>query len=245
MPSLRLPLAFFAFSQVISAVPIQRDEVSVISLAEINSYRIYAQFARVGYCPSWKTENWSCGEASNDILDFTPYAVGGDGGATPYWYVGYHAGSHSVIVGNQGSDFEQLEAFLTNANFFQNNLNSTLFPGVSTEAKAHGGFVDAQATSADAKLAAVQSVMASSVAKSITLTGHSLGRVLYYITNELEPHFITGGAISLLDALHFSLILPSASLKVVTHGLPRVGNKELANLIHSMLCYASSMRVDV
>ncbi|KAF8752074.1 Lipase (class 3) [Rhizoctonia solani] len=183
-------------------------------------------------------------EASNDILDFTPYAAGGDGGATPYWYVGYHAGSHSVIVGNQGSDFEQLEAFLTNANFFQKNLNSTLFPGVSTEAKAHG-FVDAQATSADAKLAAVQSVMASSGAKSITLTGHSLGRVLYYTTNELEPHFITGGAISLLDALHFSLILPSASLKVVTHGLPRVGNKELANLIDSMLCYASSMRVDV
>ncbi|QRW25694.1 Lipase [Rhizoctonia solani] len=102
-------------------------------------------------------------EASNDILDFTPYAVGGDGGATPYWYVGYHAGSHSVIVGNQGSDFEQLEAFLTNANFFQKNLNSTLFPGVSTEAKAHGGFVDAQATSADAKLAAVHGELGSKI----------------------------------------------------------------------------------
>ncbi|CAE6471347.1 unnamed protein product [Rhizoctonia solani] len=154
------------------------------------------------------------GHACNAIADFTPYAAGGDGESIPYWYVGYHAGSHSVVVSNQGTDFDQIEMVAVDAQFVQKNLDSTLFPGVSEEVKAHSGFVDTQALSAAAKLAAVQSAMASSGTNSITLTGHSLG-----------------GAISLLDSLYLSLNLPSATIKTVTHGMPRVGNSEFADLI--------------
>ncbi|KAJ1300950.1 hypothetical protein OPQ81_003376 [Rhizoctonia solani] len=214
IPAVGLTAALLAVFQVVYALPLERDGVSALSPTEISSYAIYAQFARVGYCPPSKTANWTCGEACNAIPDFTPYAAGGDGGSIPYWYVGYHVGSHSVVVSNQGTDFDQFEAVIIDAQFVQKNLNSTLFPGVSEEVKAHSGFVDAQALSAAAKLAAVQSAMASSGTNLITLTGHSLG-----------------GAISLLDSLHLSLSIPSATIKVVTHGMPRVGNIEFADLI--------------
>lgn len=42
-----------------------------------------------------------------------------------------------------------------------------------------------------------------------------------------------GGAISLIDALYLSIHISSAKLKVVTHGMPRVGNPAFAALIDS------------
>ncbi|CAE6505345.1 unnamed protein product [Rhizoctonia solani] len=110
------------------------------------------------------------------------------------------------------------ETVLLDIQFSQKTLDATLFPGVSEEVKAHSGFVDAQAMSAAAKLAAVQLAMTSSGTNAITLTGHSLG-----------------GAISLLDSLYLSLNLPSATIKTVTHGMPRVGNNEFADLIDSKI----------
>ncbi|EUC63681.1 lipase [Rhizoctonia solani AG-3 Rhs1AP] len=234
---LRLGLILLGLLQSTTALPLRRDGTTTLSATEIDSYKIYAQFAQVGYCPPSKTANWTCGESCNAIPDFTPYATGGDGGSVPHWYVGYHAGSHSVVVSNQGSDFDQFEAVLVNAEIFQKNLDATLFPGISENVKAHSGkskqpritqkaqswtfsvgFIDAQATSAAAKLAAVQLAMASSGTSSVTLTGHSLG-----------------GAISLLDSLYLSLNLPSATIKTVTHGMPRVGNREFADLVDSKI----------
>ncbi|CAE6437231.1 unnamed protein product [Rhizoctonia solani] len=210
----RLGLTFLALFQSVSTLPLRRDGITALSATEIDSYKIYADFARIGYCPPSKTANWTCGDACNAIPDFTPYAAGGDGGDVPYWYVGYHAGSHSVVVGNQGTDFDKFEAALVDVEFFQKNLNATLFPGVSEGVKAHSGFIDAQAMSAAGKLAAVQLAMASSGTNSVVLTGHSLG-----------------GAISLLDSLYLALNLPSITIKTVTHGMPRVGNSEFADLI--------------
>ncbi|CAE6464664.1 unnamed protein product [Rhizoctonia solani] len=218
MVRLGLPTVLLVIFQLAIAVPFQRDGVTPLSAAEINSYIIYAQFARVGYCPPSKTINWTCGEACNSIPDFTPYAAGGDDSIVPYWYVGYHAGSHSVVMSNQGTDFDKLEAIIIDAQIGQKNLNSTLFTGISQEVKVHSGFAEIQAMSAEAKLAAVQSAMVSSGTDTVTLTGHSLG-----------------GAISLLDSLYLSLNLPSATIKVVTHGMPRVGNNEFANLIDSRI----------
>ena len=40
-----------------------------------------------------------------------------------------------------------------------------------------------------------------------------------------------GGAISMLDALYVTLNIPSATIKVVTHGMPRIGNKEFADFV--------------
>ncbi|KDN33922.1 hypothetical protein RSAG8_12989, partial [Rhizoctonia solani AG-8 WAC10335] len=214
----RLGLALLTVFHLVAALPLRRDGVTVLSATDITSYELYAQFARVGYCPPSKTANWTCGEACNVIPDFTPYAAGGDGESVPFWYVGYHAGSHSVVLSNQGTDFDQFKVVLVDAEFFQKNLNETLFPGVSEEVKAHSGFLDAQAMSAEAKLAAVQLAMAGSGTNSVILTGHSLG-----------------GAISLLDSLYLSLNIPSVTIKTVTHGMPRVGNSEFADLIDNKI----------
>lgn len=35
----------------------------------------------------------------------------------------------------------------------------------------------------------------------------------------------------MLDALYVALNIPSASIKVVTHGMPRIGNKDFADLV--------------
>lgn len=202
----------------VAATPTPRDGVTALSAAEIGSYKLYAQFARVGYCPAETTATWQCGEACGNITDFTPYASGGDGAAVPYWYVGYHARSQSVVVGNQGTDPAKFEALLLDANFSLKNLNSTLFPGVSGSVKGHSGFVNAQAQTAQAKLAAIKSTMAQEGSNSVTFTGHSLG-----------------GAISLLDSLYFNLNVPTAKIRVVTHGMPRVGNDEFADLVDSKI----------
>ncbi|CEL58739.1 hypothetical protein RSOLAG1IB_08785 [Rhizoctonia solani AG-1 IB] len=233
---LGLSAVLLATFRLVVAVPLRRDGVTALSTPEISSYAIYAQAIHSGGILPALEDNeldmwWyvilqitgidAYGvyiEACNIIPDFIPYAAGGDGATIPYWYIGYHAGSHSVVVSNQGSDFDHFQAIIVNSRIDQKNLNSTLFPGISQEVRAHSGFADVQAISAEAKLAAVQSVMSNSGTSNITLTGHSLG-----------------GAISLLDSLYLSFNLPSATIKVVTHGMPRVGNNEFANLIDSKI----------
>ncbi|KAG8713935.1 hypothetical protein FRC09_018166 [Ceratobasidium sp. 395] len=79
-------------------------------------------------------------------------------------------------------------------------------------------FQEAQERSATAKLAAIKKAMLERSTSLVTLTGHSLG-----------------GAITLIDALYLSINLPAATLKVVTHGMPRVGNPAFATLMDSRI----------
>ncbi|QRV84522.1 Lipase (class 3) [Ceratobasidium sp. AG-Ba] len=214
-----LALRFFAgisLSVLVFGSPIQRAGVTTLSTTEIGAYGIYAKFARAAYCPAATTATWTCGEACRNITDFTPYASGGDGAAVPYWYVGYHAGTKSVVVGNQGTDGTKFLAILIDANFSLKSLNSTKFPGVPSSVQGHSGFVIAQEMAAEAKLSAIKSTMTKTGTNSVIFTGHSLG-----------------GAVSLLDSLYVLLNIPSAKIKVVTHGMPRVGNKAFADLIDS------------
>ncbi|EUC63673.1 lipase, partial [Rhizoctonia solani AG-3 Rhs1AP] len=102
--------------------------------------------------------------------------------------------------------------------FQQVPLDLNLFPGVPSSIMVHSGFRMAQATSAFKKLEAVKALMAKYGSPSITFTG--LGR---------------GGAISFLDALCISQNIPKAKIKVVTHGMPRVGNRAFANYIDKRL----------
>ncbi|KAG8790370.1 hypothetical protein FRC12_012064 [Ceratobasidium sp. 428] len=196
----------------------RRGAVTDLTPDQISAYKPYALFSRAAYCPASLTANWTCGAPCTDLAGFVPHASGGDGIATPYWYVGYHTAHHSVIVGNQGTDTSKFVPLLIDLSLQLQELNPRLFPGVSPSVKVHSGFGRAQKRSAVAKLDAVKRAMAKHGTNHVTLAGHSLG-----------------GAISLIDSLFLSINLPNAKLKVVTHGMPRVGNREFANLVDSKI----------
>ncbi|KAG9120258.1 hypothetical protein FRC07_004323 [Ceratobasidium sp. 392] len=198
--------------------PVPRAGVTTLTADQISSYRPYALLARAAYCPASKTATWSCGAACNDLPGFVPYASGGDGAVVPFWFVGYYPTLNSVVVSNQGTDPLKIIPLLTDGDTFLDGLDATLFPGVPSSVMTHNGFQEAQERSATTKLAAIKKAMVEKNTSLVTLTGHSLG-----------------GAISLIDALYLSINLPSATLKVVTHGMPRVGNPEFAALIDSKI----------
>ncbi|KAG8713608.1 hypothetical protein FRC08_013044 [Ceratobasidium sp. 394] len=199
-------------------VPRLRGVVTTLTSEQVAAYKPYAQFARAAYCPASRTATWTCGAPCTELAGFVPHKSGGDGIATPYWYVGYHPILHSIIIGNQGTDPSKFIPLLIDADFGLDELDATLFPGVPRSVKTHSGFQKAQKRSAFAKLDAVKKAMSKHGTSLVTLTGHSLG-----------------GAISLIDALFLSINLPDAQIKVVTHGMPRVGNPDFAALVDSKI----------
>ncbi|QRV84520.1 Lipase (class 3) [Ceratobasidium sp. AG-Ba] len=217
LSTLSIALLLGVASSLALPSPVPRAGVTTLTASQITSFKPYALLARAGYCPASKTATWSCGAPCTDLPGFVPYATGGDGVVTPFWYVGYYPALNSVVVSNQGTDPSKIVPLLIDGDFSLDSLDSTLFPGVSSSVKTHNGFQEAQERSATAKLAA-KKAMSEKSTSLVTLTGHSLG-----------------GAISLIDALYLSINLPSAKLKVVTHGMPRVGNPAFATLIDSKI----------
>jgi hypothetical protein len=75
------------------------------------------------------------------------------------------------------------------------------------------------ASSAPTILSAVRTALSKPGASSVTVVGHSLG-----------------GALALLDGIYLRLHLPrNVSVRVITYGMPRVGNKAFANFVDSTL----------
>ncbi|KAG7446215.1 alpha/beta-hydrolase [Guyanagaster necrorhizus] len=193
-----------------------RRSVTALSAAELASFAPYTQFARAAYCGSDALKDWSCGEACDAVSDFEPTLVGGDGDDVQYFFVGYWPSEDAIVVGHEGTDPTQFESVLTDIDALQDNLDTDLFPGVSSDVYVHGGFRDAQASTASEILAEVQSLIESKGTDNLVVVGHSLG-----------------GALAELDGLFFALNIPSASINVVTYGTPRVGNLAFAELIDS------------
>ena len=91
-------------------------------------------------------------------------------------YVGYDAGHLSaIVVGHQGTNPSSLLADLTDLDFSLTNLNSTLFPGLSSNIQAHSGFLDTHSRSAGGVLAGVNAAMADTGSTTVWIIGHSLG----------------------------------------------------------------------
>ena len=67
-------------------------------------------------------------------------------------------------------------------------------------------------------MTAVRAGVSSYNATTVTLTGHSLG-----------------GGLAIVSTLHLALNLPSTiSLRTITYGSPRVGNKRFVDLVNSV-----------
>ncbi|KAF8141368.1 Alpha/Beta hydrolase protein [Boletus edulis] len=196
-----------------------RQSITALTTSQIDSFTSYTWYASTAYCTPSQTLAWNCGANCEANPNFKPVASGGNGDSVQYWYVGYDPSFDTVIVAHQGTNPEEFEADLTDADFFLTNVDSTLFPGISSDIEVHDGFADDQASTATEVLAAVQQTMSEYGTTSVTMVGHSLG-----------------AAISLLDSVYLPLWLPAGTtFKTITYGLPRVGNQAFANYVDANL----------
>ncbi|KAF8997862.1 lipase [Cyathus striatus] len=209
--------ALLAGAAVVSALPTLegRQSISTLSAAQVSTYKPYTYYASAAYCKPATTLAWNCGVNCNARSVFKPVASGGDGTIVQFWYVGYD--SSLAVISYIHANHQFSLPILTDADFFLDNLDSTLFPGLSSSIKTHDGFGEAHKKSANAVLAAVKTALTRYSSTQVTIVGHSLG-----------------GALALIASVHLPLHLPSnITFKTVTYGMPRVGNQEFVDYINA------------
>ncbi|KAI0029968.1 lipase class 3 family protein [Vararia minispora EC-137] len=201
-----------AASVLTAFVPERRQ--SAISAAQIASYKPYSYYAATAYCTPAVTLSWSCGSNCDANSGFKPVASGGDGSSVPYWFVGYDSSLNRAIVTHSGTNTSSV-SWLSDINVFLGSLDSNRFPGIDGSIEVHDGFANAQASSAEDILSAVNQVISTFGATSVTVIGHSLG-----------------AAIAQIEAVYLSLHLSSdISINIVGYGMPRVGNQAWADYV--------------
>jgi len=194
-----------------------RDGVTMLSPDLLAAITPFAQFARAAYCPSSKLTDWACGDACSALPGFQVTLTGGDGDDVQLFYVGYWPQQKSVVVAHEGTDPTAFLSDLTDVKFELKNIDTSLFPGIPSDAQAHDGFLEEHAKTAGTILAEVQRLLSTTGSSTVTLIGHSLG-----------------GALAELDSLFLTLNLPSdVHIKAVTFGTPRVGNPQFASFFDS------------
>jgi len=217
----------FAVVALLGAVTVQaapasdllkRQTITTLSASQISAYKPFSFFASTAYCNPSTTLTWSCGANCNANAGFIPVASGGDGSSVQFWYVGFSPSQQSVIVAHQGTDTSQIEALATDADAFQESLDSSLFPGVSSSVEAHSGFANEQAKTATQILSAVKTAISAHSATRVTIVGHSLG-----------------AAIALLDGVYLPLHISGVTFRVIGYGMPRVGNQAFADYVDAHL----------
>ncbi|KAF9224206.1 alpha/beta-hydrolase [Gyrodon lividus] len=198
---------------------VTRRSTTALTRSQIDSYTPYTYYASAAFCTPAQTLAWNCGTNCAGNPTFEPVASGGDSYPVQYWFVGYDPALNTVIVSHQGSNPSHIFPLVTDADFFLTNLDSTLFPGLSSSIEVHSGFKDAQAKTATEVLSAVQTALSKYSTTSVTMVGHSLG-----------------AAITLLDSVYLPLHLPAGTtFKTIGYGLPRVGNQAFANYVDANL----------
>ncbi|KAJ4475797.1 Alpha/Beta hydrolase protein [Lentinula aciculospora] len=195
-------------------VDLHRRAVTQLSTTELASFAPFTQFARAAYCGTDILQDWTCGEACEANADFAVSLVGGDDNDIQNYFVGYSPSLEAIIVAHEGTDPTQLESDLTDIDVPLATLDSTLFPGISSDVEVHTGFQDEHALTASIILTEVQSLMSSVGTNNIVAVGHSLG-----------------GALAEIDTVFFRLNIPSANISAMTYGTPRVGNPAWAALV--------------
>ncbi|EGO01496.1 hypothetical protein SERLA73DRAFT_85185 [Serpula lacrymans var. lacrymans S7.3] len=198
---------------------VARQSITALTTSQIDVFTPYTWYASTGYCTAATTLAWNCGANCDANPDFKPVASGGNGDSVQYWFVGYDPNLDTVIVSHQGTNTSEILPLVTDGDFFLTNLDTTLFPGISSDIEVHDGFKNEQASTATDVLAAVESAMSTYSTTTVTIVGHSLG-----------------AAISLLDSVYLPLWLPSGTtFQTFGYGLPRVGNQAFANYVDANL----------
>jgi len=218
VPALLGVLGAVSLSLHVGASPVRRQTASItaLSAADIGAFKPFTFYASTGYCQPSQTLTWTCGANCDANPTFQPVASGGDGTDVQFWFVGFDPTLETVIVSHQGTDPSKLVPLITDADFFLEKLDTTLFPGLSSSIEVHNGFAAEHAKTATSVLAAVKTAMQQSGLNKVTVVGHSLG-----------------AALALLDSVYLPLNLPGVTLKMFGYGMPRVGNQAFATFVDS------------
>lgn len=214
-------VAVILFATAVQAFPSlsTRQSITALATSQIDQFTPYTYYASAGYCTNTQTLAWDCGTNCDANPGFKPVASGGNGDSVQYWFVGYDPNLDTVIVSHQGTNPSEIMPLVTDADFFLTTLDSTFFPGISSDIEVHNGFQDAQTSTATDVLAAVESAMSTYSTTSVTMVGHSLG-----------------AAITLLDSVYLPLWLPAGTtFTTIGYGLPRVGNQAFADYVDANL----------
>jgi len=214
-------VAVILFATAVQAFPSlsTRQSITALATSQIDQFTPYTYYASAGYCTNTQTLAWDCGTNCDANPGFKPVASGGNGDSVQYWFVGYDPNLDTVIVSHQGTNPSEILPLVTDADFFLTTLDSTFFPGISSDIEVHNGFQDAQTSTATDVLAAVESAMSTYSTTSVTMVGHSLG-----------------AAITLLDSVYLPLWLPAGTtFTTIGYGLPRVGNQAFADYVDANL----------
>ncbi|KAK0214948.1 alpha/beta-hydrolase [Armillaria fumosa] len=220
VPSLTCWATLALVTSLVSASPLQssvlerRQSVMTLTSAQVSAFKPYTFYASASYCQPSTTLTWTCGAPCQANPGFKPVASRGDGDDVQFWYVGYDPSLNTIIVGHQGTDTTKILPIITDLDFFLESLDSSLFPGIGSSIKVHSGFKESQADTATQVLLSVRTAMSTFSTTSVTVVGHSLG-----------------GAIALLDGVYLDLQLPTASVSVISYGMPRVGNQAFADYV--------------
>ncbi|KAG6909905.1 hypothetical protein DXG01_014425 [Tephrocybe rancida] len=184
--------------------------ITTLTAAQVAVFKPYSHYASTAYCAPANTLAWNCGTNCNANPSFLPVASGGNGNSVQYCF---QSACLSLLSFLQAPSLP----IVTDGSFVLTGLDSTLFPGLSSDIKVHNGFGESQADSATAVLAAVQTAMSKYGATKVTIVGHSLG-----------------GAIALISTVYLPLHLPTTTTFVTyTYGSPRVGNQEFVDYVNA------------
>ncbi|KAH8833454.1 lipase [Flagelloscypha sp. PMI_526] len=208
-------LVIYAALQIlgVQAIPMRRSTAN-LATADIEQFTPFTHWVGAASCPASVTKTWTCGPHCDAHPGFNTTAAGGNGGDTPFWFVGFDPELQAVMVGHQGTDPSKLKSILTDLRFSKVPIDSNRFPGVPNGVEVHNGFQIAHANSAEDVLNAVKTTMSTHGTNKIITVGWS-----------------QGGALALLDGVHFHLTLPQADVSVYGYGMPRVGNRAWANFV--------------
>ncbi|KAI0743889.1 alpha/beta-hydrolase [Daedaleopsis nitida] len=178
-----------------------------------------ALFSRASYCSSGVVQNLSCGDACDALGNVKILVAGGDDELVPNFFVAHDVDKDTIVVAHQGTNPKNLLSDLNDVNILQVDADTAILPAAGKDVKMHDGFLSTQARTADVVFSTVSSALASTGAKKVMVTGHSLG-----------------AAVASIDAMMLRMKLdPSVALTATVFGMPRVGNKAWADLVDSTL----------
>ncbi|KAG8994553.1 hypothetical protein FRB94_009800 [Tulasnella sp. JGI-2019a] len=210
--------AILCSAAAVSAIPFgnqKRSGVTPVPASVETSYTPYENFAAAAYCINSGT--WAaCGATCAANPNFVLHAVGGDGDATPHWYVGWSSALSSIVIAHEGTDPTEFLSLLDDAEILTTQPPTSLFPGIPSTVYVHSGFLSTFESSLAAILTEVKALVTSYATTTVTVVGHSLG-----------------GAIANLEGVSLKLLIPTLTVKIITFGEPRVGNPAWADYLNA------------